>query len=237
MATVVQYRNLGNFILDALPPQEYELLRLYLEPVELIQGEVLCNVREPVAQVYFPITALLSWIHSTSEGETVEIGIIGSEGILGTCLLMNQDPLPWMVKVQLSGRSLRISAQAFLDTLDRCQVLRHQVGRFAHLKLVQVSQYALCNRFHAVEQRLCRWLLSAQDRAKTHELLLTRDILAATIGSTRPAVSIATGTLQSAGLIRTIRGKVTILNREEMEEATCECYHVLKQEFDRYLQG
>lgn len=111
------------------------------------------------------------------------------------------------------------------------------VNGFAHLKLVQLSQYALCNRFHAVEQRLCRWLLSAKDRAKTHNLLLTRDILAATIGSTRPAVSIATGTLQSAGLIRTNRGKITILNCEEMEEASCECYHVIKQEFDRYLQS
>lgn len=237
MATVDQYRHLGNFILDSLPLQDYDLLHPHLESVRLEQGTVLFNIHEPITKVYFPTTALLSWIHSTSEGETVEIGIIGFEGMLGTSLLLNRDSVPWQVNVQLAGSALQLSADTFLQTLQQSAGLEQRVNHFAHFKLMQLSQLAVCNRFHAVEQRLCRWLLSAQDRAKTHELLLTRDILAATIGSTRPAVSIATSTLQSAGLIQAMRGKVTILNREEMEEATCECYQVLKQEFDRYLQG
>lgn len=237
MVTAESLRNVGNFILDSLPPQEYELLRPHLEWVELSQGTILCSIREPITHVYFPITALLSWIHSTTEGETVEIGIIGFEGMTGTTLLLNQNTISWQVIVQLPGRAGRISTQAFLEAVNQSTLLRQKVNNFAYFKLVQLSQYAVCHRFHAVEQRLCRWLLSAQDRVKTHELPLTRDILAATIGSTRPAVSITTGTLQSAGLIRAVRGRITILNREEMEEATCECYHILKQEFDRYLLG
>lgn len=237
MATVGQARNLGNFILDSLPPKDYESLRPYLERVEFTQGDTLFNTQEAITQVYFPTTALFSWMHSTTEGETVEIGIIGYEGMLGTPLFLEQDRLPWQVNVQLAGGAFRLNVQVFLKTLERSAMLRQKVDHFSHFKFSQLSQYVVCNRFHAVEQRLCRWLLSAQDRARTHELLLTRDSLAATIGSTRPAVSIATGTLQSAGLLRANRGKITILNREEMEEATCECYHIIKQEFDRYLQS
>jgi CRP-like cAMP-binding protein len=235
MDTAGQSRKLGNVILDSLPQRDYELLRPHLERVEINQGDVLFNVQEAITQVYFPTTALCSWIHSTAEGETVEIGMIGFEGMLGTSLLLGQYILPWQVTVQLTGQAFRVSTTAFLNALERSTPLRQQVNAFAYLMLTQLSQYAVCNRFHAVEQRLCRWLLSAQDRAQTQELLLTRDILAATIGSTRPAVSIATGTLQSAGLIRAIRGKITILNREEMEEATCECYHVIQQAFNTYI--
>jgi CRP-like cAMP-binding protein len=235
MGTVGQSRNFGNFILDLLPQKDYELLHPYLERVECQQGEVLCKVQEAITQVYFPTTALLSWVHSTTEGETVEIGVIGFEGMVGSSLLLSQETIPWQVNVQLTGSAFRVSASIFLNAVERSPALRQQVNQFAYFKIIQLSQCAICNRFHEVEQRLCRWLLSAQDRAKTPELLITRDILAATIGSTRPAVSIATGTLQSAGLLRTHRGKITILNREEMEEATCECYHIIKQAFDAYL--
>jgi CRP-like cAMP-binding protein len=235
MGTADQSRKSGNVILDSLPQQDYELLRPYLESVVVNQGDILFSVQEAIAQVYFPTTALCSWIHSTAEGETVEVGMIGFEGMLGTSLLLGQDVFPWQVTVQLTGQALRVSSNAFLSALERSTRLRQKVKEFMHLMLIQLSQYAVCNRFHAVEQRLCRWLLSAQDRAQSQELLLTRDILAATIGSTRPAVSIATGTLQSAGLIRAIRGKITILDREEMEEATCECYHIMHQALNAYI--
>jgi CRP-like cAMP-binding protein len=235
MGTVGQPRKLGNVILDSLPQQDYEFLHPYLERVEVNQGDILFDVQAAIAQVYFPTTALCSWIHSTAEGETVEISMIGFEGMLGAFLLLGQDVLPWQVAVQLTGQALRVSSDIFLRALERSARLRQKVNEFMHLILIQLSQYAVCNRFHAVEQRLCRWLLSAQDRAQSQELLLTRDILAATIGSTRPAVSIATGTLQSAGLIRAIRGKITIVNREEMEEATCECYHIIHQALEAYI--
>jgi CRP-like cAMP-binding protein len=230
-----EHQQLGNFILSSLPQTEYEVLRPHLKPVILQQGRTLVGVREPVTQVYFLVTAIVSWLNSTIEGDAVEVGMTGFEGMVGTTLLFNQAVAPWAVEVQLTGKALQMSAQDFLNALQHCPMLRQKVGDFAYLKMMQLTQSALCNRFHAVEQRLCRWLLAAQDRAGTSELLLTRDILAKMIGSTRPAVSIVTGTLQSAGLIRAVRGKVTILDRSEMEEATCECYHILKQQLDTYV--
>ncbi|RUR85040.1 Crp/Fnr family transcriptional regulator [Chlorogloeopsis fritschii PCC 9212] len=225
-----------NFILNSLPQDEYDRLHPHLERVELHQNEVLSRIREPIAHVYFPITVLLSLVHSTMEGETVEVGATGFEGMEGTMFLFNQNSAPWQVEVQLAGEAFKLSTEIFVSVLQKSDVLRQKVTDFTYLKLIQLTQSALCNRFHTVEQRLCRWLLAAQDRVQTPELLLTRDVLATMIGSTRPAVSIVTGTLQTAGLIRATRGKVTILNREEMEEATCECYQIIKQEFARYLQ-
>jgi CRP-like cAMP-binding protein len=230
-----EYEQLGNFILDSLPPEESAVLRPHLKPVMLKQNRVLVGVREPILQVYFPVTAIVSWINSTIEGDMVEVGMTGFEGLVGTTLLFNQDVAPWSVEVQLTGEAFQLSASLFIEALQRCPMLRQQVGNFAYLKMMQLTQSGLCNRFHAVEQRLCRWLLAAHDRTGNPELLMTRDILAKMIGSTRPAVSVVTSTLQSAGFIRTVRGKVTILNREEMEDATCECYHIIRQQTDRYL--
>lgn len=230
-------RQLGNFILDSLPQEEYDRLHPHLQRVELQQNDTLCHIREPISEVYFPTTALLSWLHSTMEGERVEVGATGYEGLMGVVFLFERDSAPWEVNVQLAGEAFKLSAKAFVSILPQTPILRQKVTAFTYLKVMQLTQSALCNRFHPVEQRLCRWLQAASDRVKKDELLLTRDILATMIGSHRPAVSIVTGTLQTAGLIRAVRGRVTILNREEMEEATCECYHIIKQEFDRYLQG
>ncbi|MBW4620700.1 MAG: Crp/Fnr family transcriptional regulator [Cyanosarcina radialis HA8281-LM2] len=230
-------RQLGNFILDSLPQDEYDLLYPHLQRVELHQNQVLFRAREPLVDVYFPITALLCWVHSTTEGETLEVWATGFEGMLGTSFLFDRDYAPWEVNVQLAGESLKLSAETFADILPKTVVLQQKVKDFSYLKLVELTQSAVCNRFHPVEQRLCRWLLTASDRVKTPKLLLTHDLLATMIGSTRPAVSLVTGTLQTAGLIRTARGKITILNREEMERSTCECYHIIKREYDRYLQS
>jgi CRP-like cAMP-binding protein len=237
MVHQVQLRQVGNWILDTLPQDEYAWLEMDLQRVELTQNEVLCHSREPITQVYFPTTALLSWTHSTVEGEIVEVGMTGYEGFMGVAFLFDREVVPWQVQVQLSGEALKLSAEALTSRLHKSPVLRQKMMAFTYLKIVQLTQSALCNRFHPVEQRLCRWLLAAQDRVKTSELRLTRETLATMIGAGRPAVSIVTGTLQLAGLIRAARGKITIIDREEMEEATCECYHILKQEFDRYLQG
>ncbi|MFB2896370.1 Crp/Fnr family transcriptional regulator [Aerosakkonemataceae cyanobacterium BLCC-F50] len=231
-----QCQQSGNLILDSLPSNEYDLLHPHLKKVQLRQNEILCRIREPIEQVYFPSTALLSWVHSTVEGGTVEVGATGFEGLVGTTFLLERDDTPWQTNVIVAGEAYQLSPEVFVNALQNSIVLQQKLKAFTYLKLMQVTQSALCNRFHSVEQRLCRWLLAAEDRVKTPELRLTQDILATMIGSNRPAVSIVTGTLQSSGLIRTSRGKVTILNREEMEKTTCECYHIVKQEYDRYLK-
>jgi CRP-like cAMP-binding protein len=228
-------RPLGNFILDSLPSNEYNRLTSELQVIELFQNEVLYKVQQPIKEVYFPTTALLSWVHSTMGGETIEVSTTGYEGLVGTTILLGRDEAPWEVNVLMTGKALKIDAHVFTCVLHESAVLHQYVMAFAYLKMMQLTQSVLCNRFHSVEQRLCRWLLDASDRAKMSELFLTHQMLATLIGSTRPAVSIGTGTLQSAGLVEATRGKITILDRKTMETTTCECYHVVKQEFDRYL--
>jgi CRP-like cAMP-binding protein len=232
-----QQRKSGNLILDALPQDEYERLHPHLKPVRLRQNQVLVALREPVHQVYFPTTALVSWVHSTLKGETVEVGATGFEGMIGTPIILGRRVAPWEVDVIIAGEAYQISAEAFLGGLFQSPILQKKATAFTYLKIAQLTQSALCNRFHTVEQRLCRWLLAASDRVKTDELLLTKEGIATMIGANRPAVSIITGNLQSAGLIQTTRGKVKLLDRKKMERATCECYHVVKREFDRYLES
>lgn len=224
-----------NLILSSLPPTEYEWLQPKLEKVELQQGDFLYRVREPIRAVYFPTACLLSWTISSEMGEIVEVGITGNEGMAGEVLLLNEDITPWQVEVQITGKAFKLSTKDFDKALDRSPTLRQKIAAFTYLKMVQLCQSALCNRFHNVEERLCRWLLVAQDRSKTSDIPLTREILAHMIGAGRPTVSLVIGTLQSKGLIQASRGKITILNREGMKEAACECHQIVKQELDRYL--
>jgi CRP-like cAMP-binding protein len=224
-----------NFILDSLPQTEYAWLQSKLEEVELQQGDIIYQVRENITNVYFPTTCLLCWQNSTVMGEVVAMGITGDEGIAGVTILLDENRAPWQVEVQKAGKALKLSTENFVNALRKSAVLRPRVAAFAYFKMAQLSQATLCNRFHSAEERLCRWLLSMQDKTKTPEISLTREILAHMIGAGRPTVSLVSGTLQTAGLIHTSRGKITILNRKGMEEVACECYQILKQELDRYL--
>ena len=232
---LTQREQLGNFILDSLPQTEYDRLHPHLQPVELRQHEIVLGMGEAIAQVYFPTTALVSWIGLTSAGEAIEVGTTGFEGFIGTPLILDRHEATWQVQGAIAGTAYQLSAEVFVHSLQTCNVLRQKAVAFTYLKLVQLHQSVICYHFHPVEQRLCRWLLAARDRVKTSELLLTREILSHTIGSSRPAVTLVTGVLQASGLIRAERGKVTILKPEEMEEASCECYRAIKREFDRYL--
>ncbi|MCC5638828.1 Crp/Fnr family transcriptional regulator [Nostoc sp. CHAB 5844] len=224
-----------NFILDSLPQTEYAWLQPNLEEVELQRGDILYRIREPFTHVYFPTSGLLSLTNLTEMGEVVDVGVTGNEGMVGITILLDQDRTPWQVVVQKTGKAFRLSTENFINAVERSATLRQRVAAFTYLKMAQLSQAALCNRFHSAEERLCRWLLSMHDYTKTAEILLTRDILAQMIGAGRPKVSLVTGILQTAGLIHASRGKITILNREGMEEAACECYQIFKQELERYL--
>lgn len=224
-----------NFILDSLLPADYEWIQPKLEEIELEQGDVICPLRERITAVYFPTTCLLSLTNSTELGEIVEVSVTGREGFAGVALLLGEEISPWQIEVQLPGKAFKLSAKDFITALGRSVHLQQKVTNFTYLKMLQITQSALCNRFHSVEARLCRWLLSAQDCTGTSEFVLTREILAEMIGAGRPAVSLTTGILQSAGLIRASRGKITILNREAMEDAACECYQVGRRAFNQYL--
>jgi CRP-like cAMP-binding protein len=225
----------GNHILDSIPVEDFEKLAEKLKPVDLAQGEVLYHAREPIHHVYFPTTALLSWVASTEEGEMVEAGVTGYEGMSGASSFLGQNIAPYRVDVQLPGVALKMSAGAFKEAYDQSQFLQGLLLNYTHTQLMQLAQSVVCNRYHTVEERLCRWLLVAHDRVRSDEFQLTQEILANMIGARRPAISIVTGTLQTAGLIRARRGKITILDREDLEGAACECYRIVKDEFDRFL--
>jgi len=173
MTTGGEDRDSGNFILDSLPIKEYQIFQPHLKQVYLTQKDVLAGVREPIAQVYFPTTAIVSLLNSTLEGDTIELGVTGFEGVVGTTLLLNEAVIPWEAQVQLAGEAWQLETQVFVDALHKLPSLRQKVSAFTDQKIMQLTQSALCNRFHTVEQRLCRWLLASQDRARTAELPLT----------------------------------------------------------------
>lgn len=225
---------MDNFILDILPQSEYKKLQPYLVHVELQLSEILLEKGERIIDVYFPTTCVLSWTNLTEMGEVIEVGITGNEGVSGATLLLNEDISPGQIEVQMAGHAFKLPAKNFVAALDESVTLQQSVAAFVYLKIVQLNQTAVCNRFHSAEERLCRWLLAAQDHSQLSEFLLTREILAQMIGAGRPTVSLVTGILQSAGLIRADRGFVQILNREKMEDAACECYQIGKQALDRY---
>jgi CRP-like cAMP-binding protein len=225
----------ANFLLRSLPEREYREIAPLLDPVRVEPEQIIYRQGEPIEYVYFPTTAMLSWIGTTQAGERVEVGVVGWEGMLGIPELLGYEVSPYGVEVELPGEVLRVKASRFKQEFERLNSIHSLLFRYTYTALTQLAQSSVCGRYHTVEERLCRWLLMAHDRTNGDELLLTQEILAGMIGARRPTVSIVSGTLQKAGLIRVSRGRITILDRAGMEDATCECYWVIRRAFDVFL--
>jgi len=225
----------SNHILAALPITEYDQLSPYLTTVQLSSDTVLYKPEEPILAVYFPTTAVLSIVGSTQEGDSTEIGMIGAEGMAGLPIFFGTATHPFQVICQLPGEALKLPIEILQDGLRHNSRLHRFLLRYSYAYLVQLAQSAICNRFHPLEERLCRWLLIAQDRAKRDQLQFTQEFLAQMIGARRVAVGLTANTLQSAGLIRYHRGQITILNRSGLKDCACECYQVIRKEFDIFL--
>jgi CRP-like cAMP-binding protein len=227
--------NGGNFLLHSLPEREYREIAPLLESIRVEPEQIIYRQGEPIEYVYFPTTAMLSWIGTTQAGERVEVGVVGWEGMLGIPELLGYEVSPYGVEVELPGEVLRVKASRFKREFERLNSIHSLLFRYTYTALTQLAQSNVCGRYHTVEERLCRWLLMAHDRTTGDELLLTQEILAGMIGARRPTVSIVSGTLQKAGLIRVSRGRITMLDRAGMEDATCECYWVIRRAFDIFL--
>ena len=227
--------NGGNFLLSSLPDGEYRDLAPLLEQVHVGAGQAIYRQGGPMDHVYFPTTAALSWVGSTRRGERTEVGLVGWEGMLGIPALLGYAGAPFAAEAAMDGEVMRAGSSPVKEQLDRLKSLQRLLFRHAYAVLTQLAQSSVCGRYHTVEQRLCRWLLSAHDRAPGNELSLTQAILAVMIGARRPTVSIFLGKLQKSGLIRVNRGRITLLNRGGLEDATCECYWVMRHEFDLFL--
>lgn len=215
-----------NRILKALPPKEYRIISPYLHSIVLSRGTVLYEPGEPIRHVYFPNEAMISYLSGTAEGETIEIGVVGNEGVVGIASLL-ADATAFRASVQIAGSAHRMSRDILRKEFKRCGVLHDLLLRYTNALLIQVAQTAVCNKFHSVEERFCRWLLMAHDRSKFDELAFTQDALARILGTRRASVTVVAGVLQRAGLIKSRRGKIAILDRNRLENATCECYETI----------
>ena len=224
-----------NLLLSTLPKHEYERLLRNMEHFHLVRGKVLYGMGDAVRYAYFPISGMASVLSITEDGKATEIGVIGSEGMVGISIVLGFKTTPYQVVVQLSGDALRIRTDKLNDEFKRGGQLHDLLLRYTHTLLTQVSQSASCNCFHTVEARLCRWLLVSRDRARSETLHLTQEFLSQMIGVPRTSVTAIAGKLQKAGLVRYSRGKIQIINQQGLEAFSCECYRVLRERNDNFL--
>lgn len=222
-------------MLAVLPEEERQLVLSHAVPVNLEFGQVLYQPYESISHAYFLLDAMTSLLSVTMEGFSVEVAIIGREGMLGAFALLEKDTTPYRALVQGGGGALRIEMQR-LRELAKCHTrLQQLLLRYVHALLTQAAQSAVCNRFHSVQQRLTRWLAFAQDRWGLNQLPWTQDFLAHMLGADRASVAVALGELKKAGLIRQSYGQIEILDRAGIRQQACECYPIVKAEFDDFL--
>jgi CRP-like cAMP-binding protein len=222
-----------NHILNALPQKDYERLHPNLEAVKLTLGEILYYPNEQIKYVYFPENAMVSIIATTPDGQSAEVGVVGREGVVGIDILMGVDSTSNECMVQLADGALRIKTEIIRKEFKQNGAFHDISLLYIHALMMQISQTALCNRLHSIEQRLSRWLLMCHDRSTSDTLTLTQDFLAVMLGVNRPTVTMTAILLQDGGFIKYSRGKITILDREGLEDFACDCYQVVKPEYDR----
>jgi CRP-like cAMP-binding protein len=220
-----------NRILSALPPEEFKLVADKLQRVELALGESLHRAGEPIDQVFFVESGFISALTMLSDGQPLEIGLIGVEGVAGVSVVLGAVNSYSETMCQTPGAAYRMSTAALKEAIAQAPVLRDLLLRYTHVFHVQVAQTAACNAHHELGQRLARWLLAAHDRSGVAELSLTQDLIAVMLGVRRSTVSIAASTLQKAGVIRYQHGRITILDRVGLENAACECYEAVASEY------
>ena len=224
-----------NHLLAALPEAEFDRLRLDLEPVSLPLGKVIYESGEQLEYIYFPTTAIISLLYIMENGSTAEIGMAGNDGLVGIALFMGGSTTPNRAVVQSAGNAFRLRSKPLRFEFHQGGKFQNILLRYTQYLMTQISQTAACNRLHSVEQQLCRWLLNTHDLLQLNKLVMTHDLIANMLGVRREGVSIAAGNLQRQGLIKYVRGTITILDREGLESSTCECYKVVKEEYDRLL--
>ena len=224
-----------NRLLAALPASEQERLFPQLQLRKMSLGDVLYESGSKLSHVYFPTTSIVSLLYVMEDGASAEIAIAGNEGLIGVVLFMGGETTPSRAVVQSAGFAYRLPAVSMKQEFSRGGVMQQLMLRYTQALLTQMAQTAVCNRHHSVDQQLCRWLLMSLDRLPTNELSMTQELIANMLGVRRAGVAEAAGHLQNAGLIRYHRGHITVLDRRKLERRVCECYAVVKNEFDRLL--
>ncbi|WP_029134938.1 Crp/Fnr family transcriptional regulator [Sedimenticola selenatireducens] len=224
-----------NHLLAALPKEDIGRLLPHLELVPMPLGDVLYESGVELRHVYFPTTSIVSLLYVMLDGASAEIAVVGNEGVIGVALFMGGETMPNRAVVQSAGHAYRLKGQLLKQEFNRSGDLQHLLLRYTQALLTQMAQTAVCNRHHSLDQQLCRWLLLSLDRLSSNELVMTQELIANMLGVRRESVTEAAGNLQKAGLIKYQRGHITALDRAGLEARACECYGVVKKEFDRLL--
>jgi CRP-like cAMP-binding protein len=224
-----------NALIEALPGAERARWLSHLEPVELPLGAVLYESGNRLTHVYFPTTAIVSLIYVMDDGATTEIAIVGNEGIVGVSLFMGGESTTSRAVVQSAGMGYRLKAIQMMEEFNRAGPVLNLLLRYTQALITQMAQTAVCNRHHSLEQQLCRWLLLSLDRLRSNELVVTQELIANMLGVRREGVTEAAGRLHAAGVITYRRGHITVLDRAQLERRSCECYRVVRKEYDRLL--
>jgi len=223
-----------NQLLAALPEAEWRRWEPLLEPVDMPLGQVMYESGSTLSHVYFPTTAIVSLLYVMENGASAEIAVVGNEGLVGISLFMGGESTPSRAVVQSAGQGFRLTSELIKEEFKRAPVL-HLLLRYTQALITQMAQTAVCNRHHSLDQQLCRWLLLSLDRLQGDELAMTQELIANMLGVRREGVTEGALKLQEAGLIRYARGRIKVLDRPGLENRTCECYAVVKQEYDRLL--
>ncbi|KPQ20911.1 MULTISPECIES: Crp/Fnr family transcriptional regulator [unclassified Halomonas] len=224
-----------NALLRLLPKEELGRLLPHLEKVPLVLGQSLCESGQQMSHVYFPLDAIVSLLCVMENGASTEIAVVGHEGVVGVSLFMGGETTPSRAIVQSAGKAYRLKGQVLKNEFYRAGPMQRLLLRYTQALLTQMAQTAVCNRHHSVDQQLCRWLLLSLDRLSGDELVMTQELIANMLGVRREGVTESAGKLQKAGLISYHRGRITVTNRPGLEARVCECYSVVKREYDRLL--
>src|SRR6266850_4985228 len=234
-ARAAAYSPKENGLLAAMPDAEYHALVPVLERVSMPLGQAVYESGGPQGYVYFPTSSIVSLLYVLADGSSAEIAVTGNEGLVGIALFMGGETTPSRAVVQSAGHGYRLRAERLKHEFERGGALQHLLLRFTQALITQMTQTAVCNRHHSVDQQLCRWLLLSLDRLPGSELVMTQEMIANMLGVRREGVTEAAGKLQAGGLIEYSRGKITVLDRGGLEARVCECYGVVKKEYDRLL--
>jgi CRP-like cAMP-binding protein len=224
-----------NQLLAALHDSEWLRWQPHLEQVVMPLGQVLYEPGGTLSHVYFPTNSIVSLLYVMENGASAEIAVVGNEGIVGVSLFMGGESTPSRAVVQSAGEGFRLRAQMMKEEFNRAGPVLHLLLRYTQALITQMAQTAVCNRHHSLDQQLCRWLLLSLDRLQNNELVMTQELIANMLGVRREGVTEGALKLQQDGLIRYARGRITVLDRSGLEKRTCECYAVVKKEYDRLL--
>jgi len=225
----------GNHLLAALPEPEWARWQPHLEPVLMPLGKSLYESGAKLSHVYFPTTSIVSLLYVMEDGASAEIAVVGNEGLVGVSLFMGGESTTSRAVVQSAGQGFRLRSSLMMQEFNRAGPALHLLLRYTQALITQMAQTAVCNRHHSLDQQLCRWLLLSLDRLNSDELVMTQELIANMLGVRREGVTEAAGDLQRDGLITYRRGRITVVDRKGLEQRACECYAVVKKEYERLL--